>query len=270
MMPFAKAFEGFVTRLAVHLSLIAEDELKQQLNQVAISSWLAEIRSRLPDPRRYGEICAALDSAWQCRHKALHSDFAHPLSTLETCAEADQEIAIILRAMGRAHRIFIVDGLQLTSAAQPASEAPGPPSELCQSRIGVDESGKGDLFGPLVVAGVLLTPNTEDILARRGVRDSKTLADSRILELSKLIKENCPFEVLSLPPPQYDLAYQQHGRNLNRLLAWAHAQVIDRLGQRVRAGKAISDQFGEESLLIEAIETVGCTIPVEQRHKAEQ
>jgi len=66
---------------------------------------------------------------------------------------------------------------------------------------------------------VLLTPDTEDILARRGVRDSKTLSNSRILELSKLIKENCPFEVLSVPRPQYDLAYQQHGHNLNRLLA---------------------------------------------------
>jgi len=122
----------------------------------------------------------------------------------------------------------------------------------------------------LVVVGVLLTPDTDDILVRRGVRDSKTLSNSRILDLSKLIKENCPSEVLSLPPPQYDLAYQQHGRNLTRLLAWAHAQVIDRLGQRVRVDKAMSDQFGDESLLTEALETVGCTIPVEQRRRAER
>jgi hypothetical protein len=93
VMPFAKPFEGFVMRLAVHLELTTEDTLKRKANEIEIGAWLDTIRSRLPDVKRYGEIHAALDAAWQCRHKALHSDFAHPLSILTTFAEAEHEVA---------------------------------------------------------------------------------------------------------------------------------------------------------------------------------
>ena len=129
--------------------------------------------------------------------------------------------------------------------------------------------GKGDLFGPLVVAGVVLTPDIEVTLARRGVRDSKTLSDTQILELARVIRANCPIEVLTLLPPNYNIAYEQHGRNLNRLLAWGHAQVITKLSQRMPVGKAISDQFGDESLLVEALADEGCQITLEQRPQAE-
>jgi ribonuclease HIII len=119
------------------------------------------------------------------------------------------------------------------------------------------------------VAGVLLTPDTEITLARRGVRDSKTLSDAQILELAQLIRANCPVETLVLLPPDYNIAYEQHGRNLNRLLAWGHAQVITKLSQRMPVGKAISDQFGDESLLVEALAAEGCQITLEQRPRAE-
>jgi ribonuclease HIII len=138
-----------------------------------------------------------------------------------------------------------------------------------QARIGVDESGKGDVFGPLVVAGVLLTPDIEITLARRGVRDSKTLSEAQIMELAQLIRANCPVEVLILQPPNYSIAYEKHGRNLNRLLAWGHAQVITKLSQRMPVSKAISDQFGDESLLVEALAAEGCQITLEQRPRAE-
>ncbi|HIE58317.1 MAG TPA: ribonuclease HIII, partial [Anaerolineales bacterium] len=127
----------------------------------------------------------------------------------------------------------------------------------------------GDLFGPLVVAGVVLTPDIEVTLARRGVRDSKIISDTRILELARIIRANCPIEVLTLLPPNYNIAYEQHGRNLNRLLAWGHAQVITKLSQRMPVGKAISDQFGDESLLVEALADEGCQITLEQRPRAE-
>lgn len=354
VMPFAKPFEGFIMRLAVHLELTTEDALKRKANEIEIGAWLNTIESRLPDVKRYGEIHAALESAWQCRHKALHSDFAHPLSTLKTFNEAEHEVATILRAMERAYRVFVEEDIKLAPAAlsakvksKPASEseakhvkyeqvdreylrkqleADGFPvsvqsegkrneweiietdlkiiaprahkgliivkgkrgAEFCEkyktiltgkssepkpatilARIGVDESGKGDLFGPLVVAGVVLTPDIEVTLARRGVRDSKTISDTRISELARLIRANCPIEVLTLLPPNYNIAYEQHGRNLNRLLAWGHAQVITKLSQRMPVGKAISDQFGDESLLVEALADEGCQITLEQRPRAE-
>jgi len=113
VMPFAKAFEGFLMRLAVHLELTTEDVLSWKADQIEIGAWIEAIKAGLPDVKRYGEIHAALQAAWQCRHKALHSDFAHPLSTLTTFAEADHEVATILRAMARAHRVFVEEGLTL-------------------------------------------------------------------------------------------------------------------------------------------------------------
>lgn len=353
VMPFAKAFEGFVVRLAVHLNLTTEEALKQKAEEIQIRVWLKAIGSRLPDERRYGETHAALDAAWQCRHKSLHSDFAHPLSTLRTFAEADREVAIILRAMVRAHRVFVVEGIKLapsSSSGEAGPELKQPDkrqeferkfeqvtrerlrrqleedgylvsvqpegkknvweinqvnlkviaprrqegliivkgrdgAEFCEryrsileapadlkgalARIGVDESGKGDVFGPLVVAGVLLTPDSEVILAQYGVRDSKTLSDVQVLELAQCIRENCPTEVLVIAPIEYNTAYERHGRNLNRLLAWAHAQVITKLSRGKSVSKVISDQFGEESLLLEALAAEHCQIPLEQRPRAE-
>lgn len=355
VMPFAKSLEGFLMRLAVHLELTTEHALKQRANEIEIGNWLNTIDLRIPDKKRYGEIHSSLDAAWQCRHKALHSDFVHPLSTLATLAEAEQEIATILRAMTRAYRLFVEEGIKLSpfssstkeqDSSQSPKESPGyrydhvdrellrkqleangyPVSvqpegkrnawevlqkpelmvfaprdqegliivkgnksrEFCKNyeeiltgrstclnqtmpmaRIGVDESGKGDVFGPLVVAGVILTPDLEVTLARHGVRDSKTLSIKQILQLAREIRENCPVEVLVLRPPDYNVAYEQHGRNLNRLLAWAHAQVIVKLSHYVPVSKAVSDQFGDESLLVEALATEGCQIMLEQRPRAE-
>lgn len=135
--------------------------------------------------------------------------------------------------------------------------------------IGVDEAGKGDVFGPLVVAGVLATLEAELILARRGVRDSKTLADARIGQLAQLIRAVCPVEVLVVSPAEYNRAYEQHGRNLNRLLAWGHARVIARLSRGRSVARAISDQFGDEALLVEALAAEGCQVTLEQRPHAE-
>jgi ribonuclease HIII len=352
VMPFAKSFEGFLMRLAMHLELTTEDALRQKANEIEIGAWIETIKARLPDVKRYGEIHAALEAAWQCRHKALHSDFAHPLSTLKTFVEADQEVATILRAMARAHRVFVEEGLRLvpvqspevatmaalereteykyeqvdrehlrkqleadglTVAVQPEGRknvweiitpdlkifAPraqeglviikgSKSTEFCakykailtgasswpnqtvsSAKIGIDESGKGDLFGPLVIAGVVLTQESEIVLARHGVRDSKTLSDAQILELAQLIRANCPVEVLVLLPPDYNIAYERHGRNLNRLLAWGHAQIITKLSRRFSVDKAISDQFGDKSLLVEALAAEACQIPVEQRPHAE-
>jgi ribonuclease HIII len=120
-----------------------------------------------------------------------------------------------------------------------------------------------------VVAAVQVNSETEVALARRGVKDSKAVSDSNILELAKLIRAICPVETLILLPPEYNTAYEEHGRNLNRLLAWGHAQVITRLNKQYPSDKAISDQFGDEKLLIEALRSENCQIQLEQRPRAE-
>lgn len=154
------------------------------------------------------------------------------------------------------------------SLVQYVSEPVSGPDAV-QARIGVDESGKGDVFGPLVVAGVVLTPEIERRLADCGLRDSKRLSRSRVAELAQLICTNCPVETLVLQPPDYNKAYKERGRNLNRLLAWGHARVISRLSQRMPVAKAISDQFGNPELLLRALAAEGCHVALEQRPQAE-
>ncbi|MEA1928430.1 MAG: DUF3378 domain-containing protein, partial [Candidatus Auribacterota bacterium] len=71
-------------------------------------------------------------------------------------------------------------------------------------RIGVDESGKGDYFGPLVVAGVFINAKSEKILREMNVRDSKKISPKKIMELRKVIRRECRYSVVAIGPERYN------------------------------------------------------------------
>lgn len=157
------------------------------------------------------------------------------------------------------------------SISSPAEEElfPEAASEAREGWIGVDESGKGDVFGPLVIAGVFVHPHQAAQLGRVGVRDSKTLSDTAIARLSMEIKQICPqHAILVVEPIEYNLLYERL-QNLNRLLAQKHAEVISRLAVDTQAPRALSDQFADERLIQEALGDMGCRITLEQRTHAE-
>ncbi|HSA61725.1 MAG TPA: ribonuclease HIII [Nitrospiraceae bacterium] len=135
-------------------------------------------------------------------------------------------------------------------------------------RIGIDESGKGDYFGPLVIAAVFVDATTQGELALMQVRDSKKISDGRILEMAPDIKTICPHSVIAIGPHKYNELYAKI-RNLNRLLAWGHAKALENLLERVSCERAISDQFGDERLILNALQEKGKKIFLEQRTKAE-
>jgi len=135
-------------------------------------------------------------------------------------------------------------------------------------RIGIDESGKGDYFGPLVIAAVFVDATTQDELALMQVRDSKKISDGRILEMAPDIKTICPHSVITIGPHKYNELYAKI-RNLNRLLAWGHAKALETLLERVSCERAIADQFGDERLILNALQEKGRKIVLEQRTKAE-
>lgn len=143
------------------------------------------------------------------------------------------------------------------------------PSQITIERIGIDESGKGDYFGPLVIAAVFVDATTQRELKLMEVRDSKKIADGRILELAPDIKTICPHSVIAIGPQKYNELYARI-RNLNRLLAWGHAKALETLLDRgVTCERAISDQFGDERLILNALQEKGRKIVLEQRPKAE-
>lgn len=135
-------------------------------------------------------------------------------------------------------------------------------------RIGIDESGKGDYFGPLVIAAVFVDATTQGELALMQVRDSKKISDGRILEMAPDIKTICPHSVIAIGPQKYNELYARI-RNLNRLLAWGHAKALENLLEQVSCERAISDQFGDQRLILNALQEKGRKIVLEQRTKAE-
>lgn len=136
-------------------------------------------------------------------------------------------------------------------------------------RIGIDESGKGDYFGPLVIAAVFVDSTTQGELRLMEVRDSKKISDGRVLEMAPDIKTICPHSVIAIGPQKYNELYAKI-KNLNRLLAWGHAKALENLLERgITCERAISDQFGDERLILNALQEKGQRIVLEQRPKAE-
>jgi ribonuclease HIII len=136
------------------------------------------------------------------------------------------------------------------------------------ARIGIDESGKGDYFGPLVIAAVLVSRDTEQELRLMQVRDSKRISDGRILELAPDIRALYPHSLVAIGPARYNELYLKI-RNLNRLLAWGHARALENLLSHHSCGVAISDQFGDERFILSALMEKGKHISLIQRPKAE-
>ncbi|WHZ13283.1 MAG: Ribonuclease HIII [Nitrospira sp.] len=135
-------------------------------------------------------------------------------------------------------------------------------------RIGIDESGKGDYFGPLVIAAVFVTPSTQQDLTLMQVRDSKKISDGRIVEMAPDIRLVCPHSIVAIGPQRYNELYAKI-KNLNRLLAWGHARALENLLQEVDCDLAIADQFGDERLILNALQEKGKQIRLMQRPKAE-
>ena len=136
-------------------------------------------------------------------------------------------------------------------------------------RIGTDESGKGDFFGPLVVAAFFMPEGQEGALRALGVKDSKRTSDARCREIADVLKAGYVHSVVSVGPEKYNALYEKL-RNLNRLLAWAHARAIENILERVPAGKAVTDQFGDERFVRNALLKKGRAIDLVQMPRAEE
>lgn len=141
--------------------------------------------------------------------------------------------------------------------------------------IGTDESGKGDFFGPMVVAGVMVDLATKEKLESLGVKDSKLLSDKQCRTLAIQIRSICGSrcEEIDISPETYNRLYddfRKEGKNLNHLLAWGHARAIESLLERHSCSEAIADQFGDEHYILSKLMPRGRTIKLTQLPKGER
>lgn len=144
--------------------------------------------------------------------------------------------------------------------------------EMFEPHAGIDESGKGDYFGPLVIAAVYVDETVARQLVELGTTDSKKIkSDRRIASLAEEIRTAVrgQFNVVPIGPEAYNRLYEKIG-NLNRLLAWGHARVLENLLDRVPAcPRAVSDQFGRKDLVKNALMNRGRSVRLEQMPRAE-
>jgi ribonuclease HIII len=150
--------------------------------------------------------------------------------------------------------------------------------DLLLPRLGVDESGKGDFFGPLCVAGAYVNEAVVNAWKNSGIRDSKNISsDRRIADLAELIRKTpgCVTTVVPIGNAAYNRLYAKMG-SVNTLLAWGHARVIENLmGQKHRMSpppvRAISDQFAHnKDTVAKALMPLGREIELVQKHRAEE
>ena len=144
--------------------------------------------------------------------------------------------------------------------------------DMFEPHFGIDESGKGDYFGPLVIAGAYTDATSTRALMDAGIMDSKRITSAkRIRTLAQLIRETpgVSTSIIAIGPERYNELYRSFG-NVNRLLAWGHARAIGRLHEhRPDCPRALSDQFAQPELLQRALKQQNINIQLDQRTKAE-
>ncbi len=154
-------------------------------------------------------------------------------------------------------------GLGYEESLQPEAYAP---------HMGVDESGKGDFFGPLVSAAAYTDRDLSKTMLAMGVKDSKAItSDRKALTLAADIRRllGRRFSVVLVGPEAYNRLYASM-RSVNAMLAWGHARAIENLLALVPGcPRAISDQFGDPAQVRKALLARGRQIELAQRHRAE-
>jgi len=144
--------------------------------------------------------------------------------------------------------------------------------EMFDPHFGVDESGKGDFFGPLVIAGVYVDRGIARKLIEAGVQDSKRItSDARIRALADAIRKTTMglLDVVLIGPAKYNELYEKFG-NLNKLLAWGHARVIENLlAKKPECTRSLSDQFADARLIEQSLLRHGRKVNIQQRPRAE-
>jgi ribonuclease HIII len=201
-----------------------------------------------------------------------------PLEHTRIAVEADRcRVALyksgkcLVQGKGAADFVtFTLEPFILQSASLGYEDVLNP--EAIHPHMGVDESGKGDFFGPLVVAAAYVDPDLAQTMRDMDVKDSKAISsDVKAMRLGRDLRNllGKRWTMVKIGPAAYNRLYARM-RNVNSLLAWGHARAIENLLEAVPdCPRAISDQFGSKEQVRRALMKKGSKIVLEQRHRAE-
>lgn len=234
------------------------------VKQEEIKGFILENFNGIVNPKQY--------AIWEIKHKDFTATFYNSGKFVVQGKNVDDLLESLTSKFDEFGKRKTVNGKQKDN------DLPFTVHPLPLTYIGTDESGKGDFFGPLVIAGVLLNEKNRPLFTELGVKDSKTLKDDTIIKMAQQIKKNSIFSVVVISNAKYNELYSKF-KNLNKLLAWGHARAIENILGKTNCeneGKnlppcqyALSDKFGDESLIKNSLMKHGKTIQLEQRVRAE-
>jgi ribonuclease HIII len=143
-----------------------------------------------------------------------------------------------------------------------------------ESHAGLDESGKGDFFGPVIAATVIADKPAIEAWIKAGVKDSKKIAELQIGRLDKIIRETkgavvevCYCHTMA----RYNELMARPNANLNRLLAWQHATALTGALAKKPVRWGLLDQFSEQPLTQRELARKGVAdFELKMRTKAEE
>lgn len=140
--------------------------------------------------------------------------------------------------------------------------------------LGVDEVGKGDYFGPLVVVSCFVNSENLKLFETTGVGDSKKFSDKKILEMYSKLKDYKYYYASIVYPSEYNKLQKETG-NVAILLARQHSKVIemglgDLKSKNIECNTVVIDQFSNsKSRILNELGKLGQNADINQFHKGE-
>ena len=139
-----------------------------------------------------------------------------------------------------------------------------------EPHAGLDEAGKGDLFGPLITCCVIADGGMVRDWIKEGIKDSKKMSDSSIIGIEKIIRktQGAVIQTAYCGMNKYNQLMSKPRANLNRLMAWLHARALEDALKKKPVSWGLLDQFSKEPLVQKMVKNEN--FELRMRTKAEE
>jgi ribonuclease HIII len=235
-------------------------------------------------PKKLASYTAKLDDAQMAKLRAIcegrgfepfevaYTRFAFKSDSARINVAAYTSGKVVIAGKGTEEFVTMTLEPEVTGAAKLGYDEVLHP-DWFESHAGLDESGKGDFFGPVIAATVIADKSAIEAWRQAGVQDSKKITESKIIELDRLIRETrgAIARTCFCGMPKYNDLMSRPGANLNRLLAWQHATALEQALVAKKVPWGLLDQFTEQPLVQRELAKKGVKdFELKMRTKAEE
>ena len=143
--------------------------------------------------------------------------------------------------------------------------------EWFEPHAGMDESGKGDLFGPVICATVIADGDMVRGWMEEGIKDSKKISDPQILRLERIIlrTKGAVIEKSFCGMGKYNELMNRPKANLNKLIAWLHAKALEAALDKKSVPWGMLDQFSKQPLVQKQVKRKGFELKRETKAESD-